>query len=63
MQGDAGDCKSTPAKKAISKKKKKGIQKPVRRSKKIKNKFRSFKILYNNIRGLELKLESLKKHC
>ena len=46
-------------KEQASKRQKKGVKEMIRRSKKIKNRLRDFKIYYQNDRGLKSKIDSL----
>ena len=53
--------KENKTKKKIKKKKEKQVKKKTRRSKKIKNALRKFTIVYQNIRGLKSKVDSVQE--
>ena len=53
--------KETKDKKKIKKKKVKQIKKKIQRSKKMKNAQRNFTIVYQNIRGLKSKIDSVQE--
>ena len=53
--------KENKTKQKIKKKKEKQVKKKTRRSKKIKNALRKFTIVYQNIRGLKSKVDSVQE--
>ena len=53
--------KENKTKKKIKKKKEKQVKKKTRRSKKIKNALQKFTIVYQNIRGLKSKVDSVQE--